>query len=343
MDDAIPRSILLFVLIIAGGFFAGAETAFSYTNTVRLRMLAENSRKAKRAVRIIDDFDMTIVTLLIVINAVHITASAIATSLFTDITGSTALGPVIATVVITLAIFIFSETIPKNFAKTNSDAYALAVALPIRAFTLVLYPLAWLLTGLGSLVKKIFRLHDDEPSVTEDEFSAMVEDAAEDDIFEPEETEIIKAAIEFGDTRVGEIMTPRADIAAISVKADAEEIRAVLLEEKYSRFPVYRGGINNIVGVVRANQALWKMVNDDEAFVLRENMTKPVFCSPDDEVTEIFGRMCRHKNHFAVVRDEDGRTVGIITMEDILEELVGEIYDEDDTDEDGAAEVNGND
>lgn len=333
MDDAIPRSILLIFLIIAGGFCAGAETAFSYTNTVRLRMLAENSRKAKRAVRIIDDFDMTIVTLLIVINVVHITASAVATSLFIDITGSQALGPVIATVVITLAIFIFSETIPKNFAKANSDAYALAVALPIRAFTLVLYPLAWLLTALGELVKKVFHLRDDEPSVTEDEFSAMVEDAGEDDIFEPEETEIIQAAIEFGDTRVGDIMTPRADIAAISVKADEDEIKNILIEEKYSRFPVYRGSLNNIVGVVRTNQALWKMINDDENFVLRENMTKPVFCSPEDGVNEIFGRMCNRKNHFAVVRDEDGRTVGIITMEDILEEIVGEIYDEDDSEE----------
>lgn len=333
MDDAIPRSIWLFILIIAGGFFAGAETAFAYVNTVRMRMLAENSRKAKRVVRIIDDFDMTIVTLLIVINVVHIAASAIATSLFIDLTGSTAIGSVLATVIITLAIFIFSETIPKNFAKTNSDAFSLAVALPIRACTVLLYPVAWLLTRSGELVKKLFHLRDDEPSVTEDEFSAMVEDAGEDDIFEPEETEIIQAAIEFGDTRVGEIMTPKEDIAAISVKAEEDEIRRILVEEKYSRFPVFRGSINNIVGVVRAHQALWKMINKEEEFVLRENITKPMFCSPEDAVTEIFERMCNRKNHFAVVRDEDERTVGIITMEDILEEIVGEIYDEDDSEE----------
>lgn len=333
MDDAIPRSICLFILIIAGGFFAGAETAFAYVNTVRMRMLAENSRKAKRVVRIIDDFDMTIVTLLIVINVVHIAASAIATSLFIDLTGSTAIGSVLATVIITLAIFIFSETIPKNFAKTNSDAFSLAVALPIRACTVLLYPVAWLLTRSGELVKKLFHLRDDEPSVTEDEFSAMVEDAGEDDIFEPEETEIIQAAIEFGDTRVGEIMTPKEDIAAISVKAEEDEIRRILVEEKYSRFPVFRGSINNIVGVVRAHQALWKMINKEEEFVLRENITKPMFCSPEDAVTEIFERMCNRKNHFAVVRDEDERTVGIITMEDILEEIVGEIYDEDDSEE----------
>lgn len=338
MDDTIPRSIILIILIIAGGFFAGAETAFSYVNAVRMRMLAEDNRKAKRVVRIIDDFDMTIVTLLIVVNIVHIAASVIATSMFIDITGSTAVGSVLATVIITLAIFIFSETIPKNFAKVNSDSFALAVSLPIRFFIIILYPLAWLLTKFGDIVKKIFRLEDSEPSVTEDEFSAMVEDAAEDDIFEPEENEIIQSAIEFGDTKVSDIMTPRADIVAISVREDEDEIKRILIEEKYSRFPVYRGSVSNIIGVIRSSVALWKIINDPDEFDLRETMVKPMFCSPDDEIAEIFERMCNRKNHFAVIRDEDERTVGIITMEDILEEIVGEIYDEDDTEEEEVSE-----
>lgn len=338
MDDILPRSIWLIILIIAGGFFAGAETAFSYTNTVRMRMLAEENPKAKRVVRIIDDFDMTIVTLLIVINIVHIAASVIATSLFIEITGSTALGPILATIIITLAIFIFSETLPKNFAKVNSDAYSLAVALPIRGLTIIFYPLAWLLTKFGEIVKKIFRLENSEPSVTEDEFSAMVEDAAEDEIFEPEESEIIRSAIEFGDIRVSEIMTPKQDIVAISVREETEEIRRIMIEEKYSRFPVYRGSVNNIVGVVRTSVALWKLINDPDDFELRETMVKPMFCSPDDEIAEIFERMCKRKTHLAIIRDEDERTVGIITMEDILEEIVGEIYDEDDTEEEEVSE-----
>lgn len=338
MDDTIPRSIILIFLIIAGGFFAAAETAFSYVNAVRIRMLAEDSRRAKRVVRIIDDFDMTIVTLLIVINIVHIVASVIATSLFIDLTGSTAVGSLLATIIITLAIFIFSETIPKNIAKVNSDAFCLSFGIVIRFFTIALYPLAWLLTKFGELVKKIFRLEDSEPSVTEDEFSAMVEDAAEDDIFEPEENEIIQSAIEFGDTKVSEIMTPKSDIVAISVKADEDEIKRILIEEKYSRFPVYRGSVNNIVGVVRSSAALWKIINDPDEFDLRETMVRPMFCSPDDEIAVIFERMCNRKNHFAVIRDDDERTLGIITMEDILEEIVGEIYDEDDTEEEEVSE-----
>lgn len=333
MDDAIPRSILFIFLIIAGGFFAGAETAFSFVNTVRMRMLAEeNDRRAKRTVRITDDYDMAIVTLLIVINIVHIAASTIATSLAVELTHNMTLGPVLATVVTTLAIFIFSETIPKNFAKTNADAYAMTISLFMRGCMIILYPLAFLLTASGELVKKIFRLNDASPSVTEDEFAILVEDAAEDDVFEPEETEIIKSAIEFGDTKVGEIMTKKADITAISVKDDEDEIKEILLNEKYSRFPVYRGSINNIVGVIRTTYALWNIINsEDGSFEIRELMTKPMFCLPDDDISEIFERMCNRKNHFAVVRDEDEKTVGIITMEDILEEIVGEIYDEDDS------------
>lgn len=338
MDDTIPRSIILILLILAGGFFAAAETAFSYVNAVRIRMLAEDSHRAKRVVRIIDDFDMTIVTLLIVINIVHILASVIATSLFIDLTGSTAVGSVLATIIITLAIFIFSETIPKNIAKENSDNFCLNFGIIIRFFTILLYPLAWLLTKFGEIVKKIFRLEDSEPSVTEDEFSAMVEDAAEDDIFEPEENEIIQSAIEFGDTKVSEIMTPKSDIVAISVKEDEDEIKRILIEEKYSRFPVYRGSVNNIVGVVRSSAALWKIINDPDEFDLRETMVKPMFCSADDEIAVIFERMCNRKNHFAVIRDDDERTLGIITMEDILEEIVGEIYDEDDTEEEEVSE-----
>lgn len=333
MDDAIPRSIMLVFLVIAGGFFAGAETAFSFANEVRIRMLAENGdRRARRAAAITDHYDMAIVTLLIVINVIHITASTIATSLFTELTRSAALGSVIATAVTTLAIFIFSETIPKNFARTNADIYAMTVALFIRICMTVLYPLAFLLTAFGDGVRKLFRLNDASPSVTEDEFAIMVDDAAEDDVFEPEESEIIKSAIEFGDTRVGEIMTPKSVVKAINVRADEEEIKAILLEEKYSRFPVYRGSINNIVGVIRTTNALWNVINsEDGSFELRELMTKPVFCSPEDEISVIFERMCNRKNHFAVVRDEDEKTVGIITMEDILEEIVGEIYDEDDS------------
>ena len=245
----------------------------------------------------------------------------------------TSLATTLATLILTILVFFFSETLPKNFAKTNCDSFSAASSAIILGFYYALFPLAWLLTAFGNLVKKVFNIHDNEPSVTEDEFSAMVEDAGEDEIFEPEETEIIKSAIEFGDTTVSEIMTPKNEVVAISVKEDEDEIKRILIEEKYSRFPVYRGSINNIVGVVRTSSALWKMINDEEGFNLREDMVKPMFAEPDDYVSDVFERMCKRRTHFAVIRDEDERTLGIVTMEDILEEIVGEIYDEDDPEE----------
>lgn len=329
MSDVIPRSIWLIVLILAGALFAGAETAYSYTNGVRIRLLAEeNDKKAKHVVKILDHFDMTIVTLLIVVNIIHIVASTIATSLFIDITKSTALGSLLATIILTLAIFIFSETIPKNIARTNADATGLSIGGFIRFLSIILYPFAILLTLIGNCIKKIFRLEDNEPTVTEDEFSAMVEDASDDEVFEPEEKEIIQSAIEFGDITVSDIMTPKDQVMAISVKAELEEIKDTLIHEKYSRFPVYRGNLNTVIGVIRSTNALWEIINHPDDFKIREVMTKPVFCMPNEEVAEVFERMCNRKNHFAIVQ-ENHKTLGIITMEDILEEIVGEIYDED--------------
>ena len=339
MGDVIPRSIWLIVLILVAAIFAGAETAYSYSNTIRIRMLADDgNKKAKHVTKILDHFDMTLVTLLIVINVVHIVASTIATALFIDITKSAAIGSLLATIILTLAIFIFSETIPKNIARVNADDVGLSIGGLIRLLTYLFFPLSWLLTIIGKGVKKLFRLYDTEPTVTEDEFSAMVEDASEEEVFEPEEKEIIQSAIEFSDTHVSEIMTKREDIIAISVKEEPSIIKETLLNEKYSRFPVYRGNINHIVGIIRTTNVLWQMINSPEEFSIRESMTKPVFCMPDEEIAVVFERMCNRKNHFAVVRD-DQKTVGIITMEDILEEIVGEIYDEDEpkTEQEGDA------
>lgn len=327
--DVIPRCIWLIVLIVAGAFFSGSETAYSYANAVRIRLLAEKKdRRAKHAVKVIDNFDLTLVTLLIMVNIIHILASTIATSLFIDLTNSTALGSILATIILTLAIFIFSETIPKNIAQKNADYFALSLGSIIRFFNILLFPFSWLLTKLGDITKKIFHLYDTEPTVTEDEFSALVEDASEDEIFEPNEEEIIQSAIEFGDIHVNEIMTKKEKICSISSKDSPEHIREILLSEKYSRFPVYRGSINNIIGILHTTTALWELTQNFEHFDIKHCMTKPIFCNINEDVSDVFQRMCNRKKHIAIVLDNN-KTTGIITMEDILEEIIGEIYDED--------------
>ena len=195
MDDAVPRSLLFICLLLAGGFFAGTETALSYCNRIRMQVLADDGyKRAKRVVSILDQFDRAVVTLLIAINVIYTTAASVATIVAVNAMGN--IGSVIATVFSTLAVFLCCETIPKNFARANSDAYILRVSLPLKFFMTILKPVALLLTGLGSFVKKIVNRHGDSvPSVTEDEFASIVTDAEEDGVIDHDESTIIKSAI----------------------------------------------------------------------------------------------------------------------------------------------------
>ncbi|MDD4125714.1 MAG: hemolysin family protein [Eubacteriales bacterium] len=329
MDDSIPRSIiLLIILILAGGFFAGAETSFSYCNTVRIKLLAEGGNKnAKRVTWIIDRFERTVVTLLIAVNLIHISAASIATVMAVGLLGN--IGSVAATVVLTLAVFLFSENIPKNIARANADTFSMIISLPILWFIYLLWPFGTFFMLIGSGAKKIMRIKNDSPTLTEDEFAEIVESVGDDGLIEPEETEIIKSAIEFGDLTVSEIMMPRGKISAIPINVSMSGLKKILLEEKYSRFPVYDGNIDHIVGVLQSATCLWKLVKGIP-FKMREVLGKPYFVSPDTRLDEVFKEMGQKRTHFAIIRSNEGKTIGIISMEDILEEIVGEIYDEDD-------------
>ena len=329
-DDSIPRSILLVVLIIAGGFFAGSETAFSYCNKIRIKTLAEGGNKrAKRTVSIWEDFDKALITILIGNNIIHIAASSIATVMAVSLMGNS--GSVVSTVVLTLLIFMFSEMIPKNFAKANSDAFAMAVSAPLKALMIILTPVAILFTGLSNLFKKLFGHKEKAPTITDDEFQEAVDTIEEDGVIAPEEGEIIRSAIEFSDIRTRDVMTPRDKIVALDVKSCPEKVKEVLLNEKYSRIPVFSGGIDNIIGVIRTKNCLLNMKNG-RPVNLEKSLSKPYRVSPDTCVDALFEEMCKLRNHLAIVTSDKGETLGIVTMEDILEEIVGEIYDEDETD-----------
>lgn len=336
MDDAVPRSLLFICLLLAGGFFAGTETALSYCNRIRMQVLADDGdKRAKRVVSILDQFDRAVVTLLIAINVIYTTAASVATIVAVNAMGN--IGSVIATVFSTLAVFLCCETIPKNFARANSDAYILRVSLPLKFFMTILKPVALLLTGLGSFVKKIVNRHvDSVPSVTEDEFASIVTDAEEDGVIDHDESTIIKSAIDFGDIVAGEVMTRRENMVTIPVNIDHESLRKILLDNKYSRFPVYDGNPDHIVGILRSVRCLWKLMNGTR-FDVRETLTRPYFVRPDMPISHVFEGMSARRAHMAIVQDEGGHTIGMLTMEDILEEIVGEIYDEDDNEGKSAA------
>lgn len=327
LEDSIPRCLLLIAFIIIGGFFSGSETAFSYCNEVRIRLLAESGNKrAKRVIYLLDRFDKTVVTLLVAINIIHVVSASIATMLMVSIMGPK--GSVVATVIMTLATFIFSETIPKNFAKVNSDAYALWAANIVLIFYYPFMPATLFLAGLGEFVKRILHISQTEPSVTEEEFSAMVDGIQSEGLIEANEKDIIQSSIKFNDITVGSIMTPAQEIVGIEVGVSLSELKALLLQHNFSRYPVYNKGRKKIIGIILANDVLYHLTKHQDVDIL-DFVDEPLTLSPNVIASDALQVMRVEQSHFAVVSNQEDEIVGILTMDDILEKLIGEIQDDE--------------
>lgn len=327
MDD-IPRSILILCLILLGGGFAGSETALSYCNRLRLRKRAEEGEhRAARTVWVLDRFDKALSTILIGTNVCYVFASSFATILFIRRMG--AAGAIVSTVLLTLLIFFFAETIPKNIARANADTYALICSAPISVLMVILTPLTYLFSGIGWVVKRLLPRSLEQPSITEDEFTSLIDNIQEEGLLEPEETKLIKSAVEFSDKTAGEIMTPLKSMVAVSISEDPAQLRQLVLREKYSRLPVYAGSPERIVGILQTKDYLHRTLHG-ESPDLDALMMLPYNVPPEIRLNELFEGLGRRRTHMAIVIDESGLALGFVTMEDILEELVGEIYDEDD-------------
>jgi len=334
-EDSIPRCIALLLLILGGGFFASAETAFSYCSRIRMKTLAEDGdRKARYVVKVLDRFDNTIIAVLIGNNVFHVVASLLATLLAIDLLPFTeGVSSVIASVVLTVLVFIFSETIPKTIAKDNADGLAKFYAFPVWLLSVVLTPLELFFSFFTKMAKVIVRFFSgnqaEEPSITEDEFTDMVETVEESGSLEPEESEIIKSAIEFRDMLTADVMVPIERATMLEINAPYEEVYQVLSQSRFSRIPIYRGSIDNVIGLVQVKKCLWQVIHD-RSFSLENMMTGTYVTAPEKPLVELFEDLARNKAMMAFVIDSFGKTKGIITLEDILEEIVGEIYDEDD-------------
>ena len=328
MDD-IPRSILILFLILLGGSFAGSETALSYGNRLRMKKRAEEGdKRAARVVYILDRFDKALSTILIGTNVCYVFASTFAAILFIRHLGTA--GAVISTVIMTLLIFFFAETIPKNIARANPDAYALICAVPVKLLMILLTPLTALLAGIGWVVKRLLPREKEQPTITEDEFTTIIDSIQEEGLMEPEETRLIKSAVEFSDKTAGEIMTPLKDMVAVSITEEPEKLKELILREKYSRLPVYAGSPDRIVGILQTKdylQLILKKKEPDISSLMKLTYDVP----PEIKLDELFEGLGRRRTHMAIVIDVSGSALGFVTMEEILEELVGEIYDEDDT------------
>lgn len=328
-----PRSwlyiLIIILLLLASAFFSATETAFAAMNQFRMKVKAdEGSRTAKLVVKIHEKYDRTLIATLIGNNIVAILASVISTLLFLLLLRSFGvsdeMSSIIATIVTTLVFYLFGDTIPKLIAKAMPDKTAMFAAYLIYGFTIILYPIVLFFQGIVWVVYKIFRFKE-KPTLTKDDFTNIVESIEEEGLIEENESDIIYASFDFVDTSVKEVLTPRDKMFAIDIVGlTNEKLNKILLETNYSRIPVFYGNINNIIGVLHVKTYLHKYLKNN-AVSIESTLQKPYFVTTQIMMDEMIEGFKRHHTHIAIVRGSKDTVLGMVTMEDVLEELVGDI------------------
>ena len=325
-SDHIPSLIAMLICIILSAYFSATETAFSTLNKTRLKVLIEKgNRRAKMTHDLAENYDKLLSTILIGNNIVNIAASSIGTLLFVSLLGN--IGATVSTVVLTVVVLIFGEITPKSIAKDAPEKFAMFSAPLIRVLMWLFAPLNYLFSGWKKLVGKVFK-GDEESKMSQEELLMLLEEVEQEGGLDENETEMLRNVVEFGDLQAQDILTHRVDLEAISLDATREEIAQAFSESQFSRLLVYEDSIDKIVGVVH-HKDLYKGTGIIDA-PLKEIMTPPTFIHQTEKVDDLLQTLRARKSHIAVVIDEYGGTLGIVTMEDILEELVGEIWDEHD-------------
>ena len=329
MDDGSRLSLIIVILLLlCAAYFAVAETAFASVSRVKIKVRAERGEaRAIRALEVLDNFDRAISSILICTNIVHITAASIVTVTVTRIWGLSAV--TLSTIIMTVAVFFLGEMLPKSIAKKYSERLSLAVAGSLCFFMSVLRPVSALLSAIGNFAARFVKA-DPEISVTEDEIYDIIEDMTEDGSLDEERGELISSALQFGETTVESILTSRVDLAAINVEDSPEEILAYIREQKHSRLPVYEGSIDNVIGILSIRKYIKAYLHECEKVNLRALLDEAYFVHQSTNIDDLLPVMSKRRLNMAVVTDNYGGTLGIVTVEDILEELVGEIWDEDD-------------
>ncbi|EMT46810.1 MULTISPECIES: hemolysin family protein [Anoxybacillus] len=327
----LPLSLifLLIFLIFLSAFFSASETAFSSVNKIRLKNYVDEKRRgSKKALYIAENFDRALSTILVGNNIVNIAAASISAKVATDLFGGNT-GLVISTVGMTILILIFGEVLPKSLAKENAESFSLMISDVLYMLIQLFTPVTALLVMLKQFVSKLFGHRADTPSVTEEELKVMVDLSEEEGVIDNKEKELVHRSLDFNDILVGEIFTPRIDMVAVEVNQPIEEIRDIFLRERYSRVPVYEGDIDNVIGILSESDFFSQLVQGKEVNV-RELLRTPLFVVESMRISTLLPELQKSKVHMAIVIDEFGGTSGLITLEDILEQIVGEIWDEHD-------------
>ena len=316
----------IIVLIMFSAYFSATETAFTSISRIRLKNLVNDGNgRAKKVLALEERYNELLSTILIGNNLVNIAMTAVATVMFVDIYGS--YGATIATIVITIVVLIFGEISPKSIAKEQPERFAMWSAPAINFFMIMLTPINWIFSKWKKFISKVFKVSNDR-SITEDERLTIVEEAQTDGSIAVERGELITNAIEFNDIEAWDVLTPRVDMVAIEIDTSIEEIGQMFLNTGFSRMPVYEDDLDNVLGVLNQKDFHNYIVGKDQKI---SNYVKPVvFVAGSMKASVLLKKMQANKTHIAIVVDEYGGTAGLVTMEDLIEELVGKIYDEHD-------------
>ena len=325
-SDSSTSVLIIIFCVLFSGYFSATETAFSSLNRIRIKNLAEKGdKKAKLVLDMLENFDSLLSTILIGNNIVNIACASVATLLFVRLLGEEQ-GPSVATIVITIVVLIFGEVTPKSIAKENPEKFAMFAAPFLNVLMIILTPFNFLFIQWKKLISKIFHTENDY-SITEEELLTIVEEAEQEGRIDEQESSLIRSAIEFSEQEAIDILTPRIDIVGVPHDATKEEIAQVFEETNYSRLPVYKESIDHIIGILYQKD-FYNLDDEETSF---EHIIRPaLFITESKKIGELLQELQNKKSHIAIVLDEYGGTTGIVTLEDILEELVGEIWDEHD-------------
>lgn len=322
--------VFFFVLLLGGAYFAGAETSLASVNRIRIMSRADNgSKRAKRVLYILDHFDEALTTLLIGNNIMHIGCASLSALVAARLEWGS-FGATLTSLCTTLIVFLLAEMIPKTIAKACNERFALFAAPSLHFLMRVLYPLNFVFTSLTNGIKKLFRVKDEEePTVSEEELHDIIETLDEEDDIDEDTADLMQSALDFTETPVGEIFVPLKDVETVSIGMHPAEIVKIIEQTNHSRLPV-KNREGEICGVVQIRKYLKEYLKRSGHVSLARVMDKPYYVTVGTPIDEQLAGMSKAKTHIAIVRDNDGKVLGILTVEDILEELVGEIYDEDD-------------
>lgn len=327
MEDNIGYSIgIIIVLVIFSGYFSATETAFTSINKIRLKNLAaEGNKRAKKVLELESRYDNLLSTILIGNNIVNIGMTAVATVLFVSL--FPVYGATISTAVITVIVLIFGEISPKSLAKESPEAFAMFSAPIIRVIMIVLTPVNFIFAQWKKLLAKLFKVENSR-AITEDELMTIVEEAETEGSIEADQSELIQNAIAFNELEAWDVLTPRVDIEAIEIGTTKKDVAKLFMETGYSRMPVYEDDLDTIIGVL--NQKDFHNYIAGSKKTIADYVKPVVFVAGSMKIADLLKKLQLNKSHIAIIVDEYGGTEGLVTMEDIIEELVGDIYDEHD-------------